>query len=92
MYSKLKTRFATEVFKGDKSTTSALEKAYADMSRRATGHKEQMKIDCLTWFLENEVFQSALSSPLVRFAPVILDGSLTKGDRNEASVFIIKIL
>ncbi len=61
MYSELKNRFATEVFKGNKNTTAALEKAYADMSRRATGHKEQMKIDCLTWFLENEVFQGALS-------------------------------
>ena len=61
MYSELKTRFATEVFKGDKNTTAALGKAYADMSRRAAGHKNQMKIDCLTWLLDNEVFQSALN-------------------------------
>lgn len=60
MYSKLKARFATEVFKGDKNTKTALEKAYADMSRRAQGHNEQLKKDCLSWLIENKIFENGL--------------------------------
>lgn len=60
LYNKLKTRFATEVFKGDKTEEKAIEKAYADMSRRAQGHNEQLKKDCLLWLNENKIFENAL--------------------------------
>ena len=60
MFKELKTRFTNEVFKGEKSFFAALEKAYADMSRRATGHNSQMKTDALTWIIDNEIFKRAL--------------------------------
>ena len=61
MFKELKTRFTNEVFRGEKSFNAALEKAYADMSRRATGHNKQMKIDCLTWLIDNEIFHKVLN-------------------------------
>lgn len=55
----LKNRFANEVFKGEKTKLTALEKAYADMSRRATGHTSAMKETCVTWLFE-EIFSQPL--------------------------------
>lgn len=61
MYSELKNRFKEEFFKGEKSERNALEKAYADMSRRAQGHKPQMKEDCIEWLLNEKVFEKVKS-------------------------------
>lgn len=58
-YTFLKDRFSESVFKGEKTKQAAIEKAYADMSRRATGHKPAMKKDCVEWLLE-EVFDKNL--------------------------------
>ena len=60
-YDELKQRFTDEVFKEEKNHKVALEKAYADMSRRATGHNPQMKTDCLNWFDNKKIFESALN-------------------------------
>ena len=57
----LKNKFKEEAFKGDKTEEKAIEKAYADMSRRATGHKEEMKNACIKYLLEEKVFEEALS-------------------------------
>lgn len=52
----LRKRFAETVFKSDNPTImDAVEKAYADMSRRATGHKPIIKETCALWLTE-EVF------------------------------------
>ena len=51
----LKNRFTNTVFSGNRNKRTALEKAYADMSRRATGHKSHLKETCINWLL-NEVF------------------------------------
>lgn len=59
-YKELKKRFCEGVFKGEKSKKKAIENAYADMSRRATGHKPYMKENCVNWLLD-EVFKSTLS-------------------------------
>ena len=49
-FSTLKTRFGNDVFaKTERTEIKALEKAYADMSRRATGHTEAIKNHCITW-------------------------------------------
>ncbi len=63
MHLKLKDKFKKEAFKfkGDETEEKAIEKAYADMSRRATGHNEQMKTDCLAWLIEDEIFKNALN-------------------------------
>lgn len=61
MYEKLKERFTSGVFKGEKTKERAFEKAYADMSRRATGHKASMKTACMQWLEENRVFEKVLT-------------------------------
>ncbi len=60
MYTMLKNRFASEVFQKEKTMRVAFEKAYADMSRRATGHKPQMKDACIEWLVNSKVFEAAL--------------------------------
>ena len=58
----LKERFANSTFKGKKKTIqTAIENAYADMSRRATGHNPSMKEVCVTW-LVGEVFNGPLDT------------------------------
>jgi hypothetical protein len=61
-YTMLKQRFENSVFKkeSDKTTTKAIEKAYADMSRRASGHNPSIKEACTNW-LETRVFTQSLS-------------------------------
>lgn len=61
-YTLLKERFGKSVFKNDSEKTKikAIEKAYADMSRRASGHKPAIKEACVKW-LNEEVFSSTLS-------------------------------
>ncbi len=51
MHEKLKKRFAETVFKkgSKKDQESALDKAYADMSRRASGHNKTIKNSCIGW-------------------------------------------
>ena len=61
MYKELQDRFKEEIFKGIKTKEKALEKAYADMSRRATGHKSSMKEKCISWLLHEDVFSGAIS-------------------------------
>ena len=62
VYTLLKERFGKSVFKNDSDRTpnKAIEKAYADMSRRASGHKPEIKEVCVKW-LNEEVFASTLS-------------------------------
>lgn len=61
-YILLKERFGKSVFKNDSEKTKikAIEKAYADMSRRASGHVPDIKEVCVKW-LDEEVFTSSLS-------------------------------
>lgn len=60
-YTLLKQRFEDTVFKNnaEKNQLKAIEKAYADMSRRATGHIPRMKEVCVQW-LNEEIFVSPL--------------------------------
>ena len=61
MYKELQDRFKKEIFKGTKTKEKALEKAYADMSRRANGHEVSLKEKSISWLLHEDVFSSALS-------------------------------
>lgn len=54
----LKVRFREENFKNEIDKKTAIEKAYADMSRRAKGHKSEMKDRIVKWLFE-EVFNTA---------------------------------
>lgn len=58
-YDHLKTRFGEIAFKKEKNKKVAIETAYADMSRRATGHTSELKKRCVEW-LETEVFNTNL--------------------------------
>lgn len=58
-YNFLKNRFSEDFFKGKKTKESAIEKAYSDMSRRAAGHKPEMKEKCVEW-LSYKVFNTEL--------------------------------
>lgn len=50
----LKDRFGNRVFQGkNKEMRVAIELAYADMSRRQTGHSPAMKDACIAWLLKN---------------------------------------
>lgn len=59
-YEQLKSRFSKTVFKKDSENnqTSALDKAYADMSRRASGHSAGIKKACIGWI--NDQFTALL--------------------------------
>lgn len=56
-YHFLKDRFSNGVFNGDKTRPSAVKHAYADMSRRATGHTAALRDNCIAW-LSEEVFRN----------------------------------
>lgn len=60
MYNELKNRFA-KVFKDENNEKEALNNAYADMSRRAQGHNEQLKNKCFAWLNENKIFEEVLN-------------------------------
>ncbi|MEE1126242.1 MAG: hypothetical protein U0L18_09990 [Acutalibacteraceae bacterium] len=49
----LKNLFSKENFKEKKDIRSAIEKAYADMSRRAQGHTFEMKEDIVNWLIKD---------------------------------------
>ncbi len=63
-YEYLKDRFSRTVFKKeeDKTKLKAIEKAYADMSKRASGHTPEIKETCVKWLYE-EIFTTDLSIP-----------------------------
>ena len=48
-------KFKEQNFKGEKNKKKAIELAYADMARRATGHTPKMKEECVKW-LEEKFF------------------------------------